>query len=157
MKITAWRITQSIYSDNAFSGIGAWLEGARWNPKGIHMVYTAESISLAAFEMLVHLPHDALLYNLYVRIPVEFDTKQVVVLPKKKLPPNWNQNPPSQTTQLIGLKWVNSQESLVLKVPSSIIPEEFNYLINPLHPNFKDIKIGRSEDFHFDRRIVKNA
>lgn len=74
MKIAAWRITQSAYADDAFSGLGAWLEGARWNHEGIYMVYAAESISLAALEMVVHLPEEALLYHHYVCIPVTFDS-----------------------------------------------------------------------------------
>lgn len=156
MKITAWRITQTVYADKAFTGVGAWLEGARWNPKGIYMVYAAESISLAAFEMLVHLPQEALLYNLYVRIPVEFDEKQVTTLKRSKLPANWKDNPPDESTQKIGLDWAQSQKNMVLNVPSSVIPEEYNYLINPLHPDFKKIKIGNADSFHFDERIIKS-
>lgn len=155
MKITSWRITHTAYADKAFTGLGAWLEGARWNPKGIYMVYTAESISLAALEMLVHLPHEALLHKIYVRIPVEFDSKQVTPLKRSNLPPNWKNNPPDEATQKIGLDWINRQESLVLKVPSSVIPDEYNYLINPLHPDFKKIKIGKATSFYFDERISK--
>jgi RES domain-containing protein len=156
MKITAWRITQKHYAEKAFTGLGAWLEGARWNPKGIYMVYTAESISLAAFEMLVHLPQEALLYNLYARIPIEFDTKRIISLKRSNLPANWKDNPPPETTQKIGLDWVKGQKSLVLKIPSSIIPDEYNYLINPLHPDFNKIKIGQADSFYFDERIIKS-
>ncbi len=156
MKIAAWRITQAVYADEAFSGLGAWLEGARWNPKGVYMVYTAESISLAAFEMIVHLPQEALFYNLYVRIHFEFDAKQVITLKRSNLPKNWQNNPPGEATQKIGSNWIKNNESLVLKVPSSVIPDEYNYLINPLHTDFKTIKIGQAQSFAFDKRIIKS-
>lgn len=153
MKITAWRITKALYAEKAFAGLGAWLEGARWNPKGVYMVYTAESIALAALEMLVHLPEESLLYQHYVKIPVEFDAEQITVFKRSALPPNWNANPPEETTQQLGADWVASRESLVLKVPSSVIPEESNYLINPVHPDFKSVDIGPAQSFLFDRRL----
>lgn len=155
MKITAWRITQSAYADDAFTGLGAWLEGARWNEKGVYMVYTAESISLAALEMVVHLPEEALLYNCYVRIPVTFDSKQVMTLKTSQLPADWHCNPPPESTQKIGSSWAEERKSLVLKVPSSVIPDESNYLINPLHSDAKSLKIGKAEQFKFDNRIKR--
>lgn len=155
MKITAWRITQSAYADNAFTGLGAWLEGARWNHKGIYMVYTAESISLAALELVVHLPEEALLYHHYVHIPVTFDSKQVMTLEPSKLPSDWHHNPPPESTQKIGSGWAKKRKHLVLKVPSSVIPEEHNYLINPLHSEAKGLRIGKAEPFKFDLRIKR--
>ena len=155
MKITAWRITQKRYAEKAFSGLGAWLEGARWNPRGVYMVYTAESISLAALEMLVHLPGEALLHHLYVRIPVEFDSALVECLRPSDLPARWNSNPPAEATQKIGADWVRALQSPVLKVPSSVIPEEHNYLLNPLHPDFGALQIGAVDSFSFDKRMVR--
>ncbi|MCP3874868.1 MAG: RES family NAD+ phosphorylase [Desulfobacteraceae bacterium] len=155
MKITAWRITQTVHADDAFSGLGAWLEGARWNDKGVYMVYTAETISLAALEMIVHLPEDALLYNVYVRIPVVFDSKQVIALKPSELPSDWKLSPPPESTQKIGSDWAKAKKSLALKVPSSVIPDEFNYLINPLHPDATTLKIGKAETFYFDTRIKR--
>lgn len=98
MTLTAWRITQTTHADDAFSGIGAWLEGARWNHKGVNMVYTAESISLTALEMIVNLPEEALLYKLYVRIPVQFDAQHVMPLKPSQLPFDWNLSPPPEAT-----------------------------------------------------------
>jgi RES domain-containing protein len=155
MKITAWRITQSAYADEAFTGLGAWLEGARWNHKGVYMVYTAASVSLAALEMVVHLPKEALLYHHYVRLPVTFDSKQVMRLAPSQLPADWHHNPPPESTQQIGSGWAKERKSLVLKVPSSVIPEEHSYLINPLHPDAKRLRIGTAEPFKFDQRIKR--
>lgn len=153
MMIMAWRITQAVHAGSAFTGIGAWLEGGRWNRKGVHMIYTAGSIALAALEMVVHLPEDTLLYQQYVRIPVQFDSDRVIKLPISSLSHDWNSNPPPESTQKIGTSWVMEKKSLVLQVPSSIIPEETNYLINPLHPDASHLKIGKPETFKFDPRI----
>jgi RES domain-containing protein len=153
--IKAWRITQAIHAATAFTGIGAWLEGGRWNHKGIHMVYTAGSLALAALEIVVHLPEDALLYKRYVRIPMQFDSSQVIELAISDLPKNWNDHPPSESTQQISSSWTAEKKSLVLKVPSSIIPEEYNYLINPLHPDASEMKTGESESFKFDPRLKR--
>jgi RES domain-containing protein len=155
MKITAWRITQSDYADDAFNGLGARLEGARWNYRGIDMVYAAESISLAALEIVVHLPEEVLLNNLYVCIPVEFDSKHMITLKPSQLPSGWNIIPPPESTQKIGSDWAKTKQSLVLKVPSSVIPAEHNYLINPQHPEAKRLKIGKAETFDFDTRIKR--
>ena len=153
--ITAWRITQAVHTGSAFTGVGAWLEGGRWNRKGVHMIYTAGSIALAALEIVVHLPETAILYNQYVRIPVQFDSLQVIELPMSDLPENWNEHPPSESTQQIGTSWAIEKKSLVLKVPSSVIPEEYNFLINPLHPDVFHLKIGKAEPFKFDSRIKR--
>ncbi len=153
--ITAWRITQAVHTGSAFTGVGAWLEGGRWNRKGVHMIYTAGSLALAALEIVVHLPETAILYSHYVRIPVQFDSGQVTELALTSLPEDWNGHPPSESTQEIGTSWAIEKKSLVLKVPSSVIPEEYNFLINPLHPDASRLKIGNAEPFKFDFRIKR--
>jgi len=155
MIITAWRITQQIHAGNAFTGIGAWLEGGRWNRKGIHMIYTAGSLALAALEIVVHLPETAILYNHYVRIPVQFDSGRVMELAISDIPDDWNSHPPSESSQHIGSSWTIEKKSLALKVPSSVIPEEHNYLINPFHPDVSRLKIGEPATFTFDPRIKR--
>jgi len=155
MKITAWRITQTKYATNAFSGLGAWLEGARWNPKGTYMVYATGSVSLAAFVVLVNLHRSDKLFDLYVPNSIEFDSKQVLVLEENELPPDWNSYPPGEATQKIGEKWLKSNRSVVLRVPSVVIPEGHNYLINPMHKDFKTLIIGTARRFVFDRRLNK--
>jgi len=155
MMTTSWRIARILQADSAFNGIGAWLEGGRWNRKGVHMVYTADSLSLAALEIIVHLPEDTLLYTRYVRIPVRFDSSQVSELTLSSLPADWNCSPPSESTREIGTRWAINMQSLVLKVPSAVIAEEHNYLINPMHPNATQLKIGTAKPFIFDSRIKR--
>ncbi|MGB3531794.1 MAG: RES family NAD+ phosphorylase, partial [Saprospiraceae bacterium] len=69
------------------------------------------------------------------------------------LPIDWKSIPPAHTTQLIGDRFVSSMEGLTLKVPSVIVPGEYNFLINPAHPDFKKVKIIKKEKFEFDKRL----
>jgi RES domain-containing protein len=151
--VRAWRITQKIHAETAFDGIGASLEGGRWNHKGIQVVYTSESISLAALEILAHLPEEALLFSEYVRIPITFPKKSTISLDPKSLPTDWDAIPPEAPAQAIGTQWAKSRQSLALKVPSTIVPEESNYLINPFHPDFRLTSVGKAELFPFDKRL----
>jgi len=100
------------------------------------MIYTADSLALAALEILVHLPQPELLKLKFQRIPVKLDIRLVKSLNLMDLPADWDILPPPESTQTIGTEWAVKKKSVLLKVPSTIIREEFNYLINPLHPDF---------------------
>lgn len=121
---------------------------------GTSVVYTAESLSLATLEIVVHLEREELFYTRFLKIPVTFDSSQVTVLSRNTLPKDWNRLPPSESTQKIGYKWISRSKFAVLKVPSTIIMEEYNYLINPNHPDFAGMKIGKSQRFKFDPRLA---
>ena len=153
MKI-AWRIVGARYQDDAFSGQGARLRGGRWNSKGTTMVYTAGSIALASIEMVVNLPGPQLL-EAFVKIPVHIPHDLITDLSVDKLPSDWNSRPISPTTKAIGDRWVQKRKSVVLKVPSVVIPEEHNYLLNPNHPDFEKISIGTPIIYCFDQRLVR--
>ncbi|MBW1797127.1 MAG: RES domain-containing protein [Deltaproteobacteria bacterium] len=152
--ITAWRIIKAKHQDSAFNGDGARLYGGRWNTKGVPMVYVAESLALASLEIIIHLPADELLKK-FVRIPVKFSPKLVSEVDMVSLPAGWVSDPAPAFTKLVGNRWIKNQESVVLKVPSAIIPEEFNYLINPLHPDYKKLSIGSPVAYFFDHRLKK--
>lgn len=151
---TAWRIVKPCHVADAFSGEGARLYGGRWNSIGTSMAYAAESKALAALEILVHMD-DSLLMNEYLCIPVQFDMRLVRNFDWRTLPENWRETPISWPTQCIGDAWVAGTESVVLKVPSVLIPGEGNYLINPKHSGFGKLKIGAPEPFEFDPRLLK--
>jgi RES domain-containing protein len=121
---------------------------------GDSVVYTAESLSLATLEIVVHLEREELFYTRFLKIPVTFDSSQVTTLSRNTLPKDWNRLPPSESTQKIGYKWISRLKFAVLKVPSTIIMEEYNYLINPNHPEFADMKIGKPQRFKFDPRLA---
>jgi len=154
LKLTGWRIVQSRRARTAFDGEGAWLYGGRWNQKGTPLVYAASSMSLAALEMLVHLPTPEVLKR-YVTLTIEFDDALCSQLDLKGLPHNWRNNPALRATRDIGTDWVNRAASAVLVVPSAVVPTEWNYLLNPNHPDFAKLVIGAPHPFKYDPRLVK--
>ena len=153
MKITAWRILKTQHAGRAFDGEGARLAGGRWNKIGVPLIYTADSLALAALEIMVHLPKSELLKARYQRIAVQFDSRLIKSFNLIDLPEDWDLLPPPESTQAIGTSWARKNSSVVLKVPSTIIREEFNYLINPLHPDFDKLTTGTPQRFVFDPRV----
>ena len=154
MKITPWRIVQAKYLKSAFDGEGAGRYPGRWNHRGTPMVYTAGSLSLAAMEMLVNIDAEQVL-NAYVSVPVTFDEEICKRINPRQLPANWAQYPIPQETRGIGTTWAQSKTSAVLAVPSAVVQVETNFLLNPLHPDFSKIGIGRAEAFAYDPRVIK--
>jgi RES domain-containing protein len=147
-----WRIVKARHAATAFSGKGAADYGGRWNSRGVAVVYTSGTRALAALESLVHL-NPPVAFK-YVAIPARCDDALIESFSPKKLPRNWRQEPPARSTQRIGDEWVREARSAVLRLPSVIISAEPNYLINPAHPDFKKIFIGKPEPFTFDRRLL---
>jgi len=155
MRITAWRITRPAHASTAFDGEGARRYGGRWNSIGTPVVYVAESQSLAVLEMIVHLGADVA--DQYGVIPVEFEEKYIDVLPANALPRDWMAEPAPQSTQSVGDNWVAGMHNVLLKVPSKIVRNEYNYVINPNHPAFSKIVIGKPETFVMDSRLLKKV
>lgn len=150
---TVFRICKTKYAATAFDGEGAFRFGGRWNTRGIRIIYTAESLALAALEMLVHLEDDHLLLE-YSFVPAEMDA--ALVMPPsafRPLPANWSDSPAPIEVQQIGDDWARHQLSAVLEVPTSVIPMGNNYLLNPNHSDFKKIIVGKPEKFSFDERL----
>jgi RES domain-containing protein len=154
VKIHAWRIVKSREVAAAFSGKGARKFGGRWNSRGVAMVYTAGSASLAILEMLVNLQAPELMKR-YAIIPVAFDDALVSEVDPAALPKAWRKSPPPAAVQRIGDSWVTGGGSAVLRVPSAVVPSEWNYLLNPAHPDFKSIIIGSKQTVQFDPRLIK--
>jgi RES domain-containing protein len=152
--LTAWRIVKKRHASSAFDGEGARLFGGRWNSPGVTVVYLASTRSLAALEMAVHLDRSTLLAS-FVLIPCEFHARLVTAVDQSALPVQWRRNPPPPELAAIGDAWVKKAQSAVLAVPSALIEEETNFLLNPAHPDFSAITIGDPQDFEFDRRLVK--
>lgn len=148
----AWRIVKEKHSATAFDGEGAWLYGGRWNSRGTRLVYTSATLSLAALESWVHL-NPPVTFK-YVAIPIEFDEALVEIVAAAGLPAGWTEEPPPPSTAKIGDLWVKESRSAVLKLPSVIIQAEPNYLLNPAHPDFKKISIGKPGPFSFDPRLL---
>ena len=151
--ITAWRITPAQYKDTAFSGEGAKAYGGRFNRVGTPTVYTSESLALATLELLTKINSRSRAAD-RVCLPVRFDEAQVLVRKKDDLPEGWDARPYGLASQEIGDAWVRSQASLVLRVPSIVVPRECNYLINPRHPDASDLEVGEPEPLDLDPRIL---
>lgn len=155
MIIEAWRIVEARHAATAFSGEGAERFGGRWNSRGVRVVYASDSEALAVLETLVHLnppvPFD------FVKIRIEFDDTLVKRVSVNDLPGDWQRKPPPLSSRAIGDAWCRSGESVVLAVPSIIVPSAvaMNYLLNPAHPDFSKIKITEPEAFVFDPRLLK--
>jgi RES domain-containing protein len=146
-----WRIARSAYP--ALDGEGARIAGGRWNSKGIPVVYTAGSRALAMLEVLVWTdPAD---------VPKDYEMKEIVVpegitvegVTPHELPPDWRK-PRNTACRAVGDAWASAGRSLVLQVPSALIPEEPNFLINPRHPAAADVRVVVSRPFSFDPRLL---
>ena len=148
----AWRIVPVPRVTEAFTGEGARLYGGRWNSPGVAMVYASATRSLAALETLVHI--NPLLPVKYVIYQAGFDDRLIESISAAKLPAGWSAEPPGPASMDIGDRWAKTSRSVVLAVPS-ILTGETNYLLNPAHPDFKKIKIGKPEPFVFDPRLLK--
>ena len=153
-----YRISKKYYI-NDLSGIGAGLYGGRWNPKGVNMVYTASSIALASLEYLVHNYHllstaDICLAKIDVSSPSPILEYQL-----SELPENWNLQLGTQyATQQIGREFIMNGIDYVLKVPSAVVPGEFNFLLSPYHSRHAHTNIVEMIDpFVFDQRLLDLA
>jgi RES domain-containing protein len=149
-----WRIVQRKYAHEAFSGEGSAKYGSRWNHKRTAVVYASQSESLAQLEVLVR-ANRAKDLALYVIIEVQVPEELIEILEQNELPENWRATPEPNSTRDIGTKWVVERSSAVLAVPSVVVPSEFNYLLNPAHPDFSEIKIGKPKPIDWDPRLVK--
>ena len=147
-----WRIVKSDRARRAFDGEGARLFGGRWNSPGHRVVYTAEHASLAVLEMLVHL-HEAEAVARYALVRARVPDRLVEVLEPARLPPGWSDHPAPAALREIGDRWAAAGRSLALRVPSAVVPEEANYLLNPAHRAFRRVAIGAARPFALDPRL----
>lgn len=150
-----YRIEREKYLGSTLLGIGASMtKGYRWNSLNTKLVYTAESRALATLEVSVHLDLSQDLPNdrHYVEIEIP-DDLLILEVHYYDLPSEWDSKPPSIITQIIGDDFVEQGDAAVLKVPSSIVPQESNYLINPNHPDSKRIIVKSTSLMVFDSRF----
>jgi RES domain-containing protein len=154
LTLSAWRITKQKHAKSAFSGEGARIYGGRWNSPGTAMIYTAQSQALAVLEMLIHLDSPELLKR-YSLFEVEMDLLYVAELDLSNFPRNWRANPTPAGVRALGDDWVASRRSVVLRVPSALVPAESTFLLNPQHPDFSKLCIGKAVPFQFDPRLAR--
>lgn len=151
MDIISYRVVKEKYLDSAFDGEGARLYGGRWNSKGVSAVYTSDSLALCSLEIFVHLPSYRLLAD-YLFITIVFDSELVT---EALLIEGWDERPISKVSQVIGDQWLKEGKSSILRVPSVLMPDGHNYLININHPDSNKIKMGKPQPLYFDPRFKK--
>jgi RES domain-containing protein len=120
----------------------------------VRVVYTAGSLALACLELLVNIDYEGALEE-YVAISVEFDESLVLRAARDSLPIDWQSSTTLPRTRAIGDTWVERGSSAILEVPSRVVPEEANYLLDPNHPGFATVRIGEPRTFRFDPDHVK--
>jgi len=135
------------------SGKGAESTGGRWNSKGTAMLYTSQSRALCLAEIAVHVPVGIVPLNYFITEIELPDELEFITISEKTLPSGWNSFPHSQFTQEIGDNFIATNQFLIMKVPSAVVQGDFNYLINPNHPDFGFIRIIQTEPFSFDKRL----
>lgn len=155
--ISTWRIGTDTpdYTADDMQGIGAKITGGRWNRKGSALIYTAHTRALACLETLVHLGSGGLPLNRYlVQIDIPDDVWAArQILSHKTTPVGWDALPAGKVSLDIGSKWLNTAASCILEVPSSIVPEESNLLINPAHPDTARLVATKIRKWCYDARI----
>jgi len=146
-----YRITLTKYANSLYASGYA----ARWNSKGTRLIYTAQSRALACLENLVHRGGrgvNAVFSTMKIEIPDNTSIKKIRL---SELPESWplTSSQSYQPTRMIGDQWIQASTSCILKVPSALIKEEYNYLLNPAHPDFTKIKVVSVTSFSFDERL----
>ena len=148
-----YRLCKQAYVNN-LSGRGAEVNGGRWNGKGTPALYTAASRALAVLEVAVHVPFGILPIN-YRMMTIDVPHEAMEVFAIADLPRDWNRNPFAPSTQYLGDDFLNAKKSLLLQVPSTTVAGDFNYIINPNHPDFEKLKVLKIEPFEFDSRLFR--
>lgn len=148
---TVWRIARRPHALDR-SGVGARDSGSRWNAIGTAVIYAGGTIAIAELETFAHVsgvvPPDLVLVR--VALPARYSSETAALA---DLPPAWNALPPEAASQPFGTQWATEKRSLVLYVPSVIVPEELNAVLNPSHPEFADVKMTVTRSFHYDPRL----
>lgn len=147
-----YRIAQAKYANDLFASGRA----NRWNISGDYVIYASTTRSLATLELLVHrsgfnmigVDYKVMLINIHKKASIH-------TLDSKDLVKDWRNMRGYADTQEIGHSWVEKRKDLILKVPSAVIPQEYNFIINTEHPLFKEqIKLSKNEPYAFDNRLI---
>ena len=151
---TFYRIEKRRHLAEAFSGIGGLLSAGRWHRRGIRVAYAAEHPAVAVLEKLVWLGslEDAAAGD-YVVVPVDITGATIETLALDDLPGGWDAFPHPPETQELGTRWLREGRSAALRVPSAVVPQTTNVLINPAHPDAAGFAAGAAEAFDWDPRL----
>ena len=152
--MNVWRLTRPQYAATALSGEGSARYPGRWNVRGVRVAYASETLSLALLEVLAHAENLDML-NQYVVLQVTLPSGNLTTLTPDELPKDWQADPPPESTRRLGHAWFIRKGTLVLKVPSVLVPTEHNFVINPEHPNLPKIAVAEPVPLPFDARVLR--
>jgi RES domain-containing protein len=146
-----WRIARRRYALDR-TGAGARASGGRWNRAGTAVVYASRTVGLAALERLVHVagvvPPDLVLVA--IELPERCSVEEPALA---DFPADWDAVPIGPGSMDLGTAWARDARSLVLHVPSAVVPEEGNAVLNPAHPEFAAVRMSIRRPFHYDPRL----
>jgi RES domain-containing protein len=153
----AWRIVKKEFAGRAFDGEGARINGGRWNSIGAPLVYLSGSRALVVLEMLVHLHDEDTLRDGYVLYEIGYEAKHRRDVQKADLPVDWKSSPASPAAAAVGDRFCAQKKSLLLGVPSAILPAETNLLLNPHHAAMKELRITGPSKLDIDPRLIRRV
>jgi len=150
--VRVWRICRKPYATDPLSGRGGLFTSGRWHTKGQRVFYTSGSLALAALELLVHVDRDMLPSDL-IQIEIDVPDKlRILRTDVSVLPKNWQSYPSPAALRRLGDDWLTAESTPVLQVPSAVIAEEFNLILNPVHADSRHINVVSTKDFAYDSR-----
>lgn len=155
--VQIYRIAAAHYALDAsslFSGMGGLFYAARWNSVGTRMAYCAVNLAQAMLELYVHV-QDAVPWPQWAYSTAEIPLECIETLAPEELAQGWDGHPPGAWTRAYGDRWTLEGRSVALAVPSVIVPNGVNYLLNPLHPDFARVSLGEVRPFRFDARLER--
>jgi RES domain-containing protein len=156
-----WRIASDTpsYEADDLTGAGAKLTGGRWNEVGLPVVYASETRALACLETIVHLNAGALPLNRYlVEVSIPDDVWSGARQERAaRLPVGWDAEPAGRTSIQLGSDWLRAATSALLVVPSAVVPEEYDILLNPVRPDSSRIVARKVRKWLYDPRLIRRA
>lgn len=150
-----YRLTKARYAETALSGEGAMRFDGRWHRRGIRIVYASDAPASALLGVIAHTEATSRLKHRYVLFEIRFDPeKHLLTAGPDALPEDWRAVPWPAATQEIGAFWYEERASVVLEVPSAVVPRQRNYLVNVAHPHFEELQVQGPEPFEIDPRLT---
>lgn len=151
--MNVYRITRNRHLKDDLKGIGASIAPGRWNQKDLFCIYTAESRALALVEHMANVTKESYISSLFTLRTFTLPDECMLKINITDLPKNWREKPPPVSTRVFGTQLLQSKQKLAYVLPSVIIPQEFNIIIDPQHPDLKKLKTINDELLDFDLRL----
>lgn len=150
-----YRLTKARYADDAFSGEGSMRFDGRWHRRGVRIAYASDAPASALLEVIAHTEATSRLQHDYVLFEIRLDPGgHLLTVGPDLLPDDWRAVPWPASTQEIGTFWYEEQASVVLDVPSAVVPHQRNFVLNVVHPRFEELEINGPEPFEIDPRLT---